>query len=203
MPPEGPETQHPGQDAARLLRQRQSLHDVIESISSELELRPLLALIVRQACELLGATNGGICLYDRDRNVARIEAGFNIAPELVGTEIPPGAGLAGRLIETRRPVLAERYEQLSPTVTAGYSSHAILGVPIFWRGDFIGSFSIGAEPPRRFDANDVEVLTLYSRHAAIAIENARQYQREAARNERFSLLARMGQVLATDLSPAR
>ena len=40
-------------DLTTLLRQQESLRGIIKSISSELELRPLLTLIVRHACDLL------------------------------------------------------------------------------------------------------------------------------------------------------
>jgi len=58
----------------QLLRQQESLRQVIESISSELELRPLLTRIIRHACELLGADNGTIGLVDESRRVGRTEA---------------------------------------------------------------------------------------------------------------------------------
>ena len=45
-------------EPATLARREKSLRQVIESISSELELRPLLTLIVRHACELLEADKG-------------------------------------------------------------------------------------------------------------------------------------------------
>ena len=53
--------ERPDRDAAELhsiLRQQESLRAIIESISSELELRPLLTRIVQDACELLQADRG-------------------------------------------------------------------------------------------------------------------------------------------------
>src|ERR1044071_4885294 len=65
-------------DPRRLLRQQESLRDVIESISSELELRPLLTRIVRHACELLDAHDGTIGLVDSEKNVVRTEAEYRM-----------------------------------------------------------------------------------------------------------------------------
>jgi signal transduction histidine kinase len=75
----------------------------------------------------------------------------------------------------------------------------VLGVPILWGDDLIGSFGLAAPRPRRFDSEDVEILSLYARHAAVAIQNARNYKREADRIQRLELLARMGRSFATDL----
>jgi GAF domain-containing protein len=82
----------------QLLRQQESLRQVIESISSELELRPLLTRIVRHACELIGADNGAIGLVDESRQVIRTEAVYHMVPAELGTEMPPGAGLAGHFV---------------------------------------------------------------------------------------------------------
>src|SRR5262245_26477999 len=183
----------------RLLRQRLSLSDVIESISSELELRPLLTRIVRHACELLDAANGSIGLDDRQREVMRIEADFNMTEDNIGTEMAAGEGLAGMVLEARRPVVLDRYDRVSRMVNPSFRAHAVLGVPILWGDELIGSFGLAAPPPRRFDSEDVQILSLYARHAAVAIQNARSYQREAERVERLELLARMGRSFATDL----
>jgi hypothetical protein len=87
-------------EVERLLRQRVSLSEVIASISSELELRPLLTRIIRHACELLDADNGSIGLYDRERGVMRIEADFNMQDDNIGTEM--SAGPQGTIVS--RPV---------------------------------------------------------------------------------------------------
>lgn len=54
-----------------LLRQQESLRAVIESISSELALRPLLTQIVHHACQLLQADRGSIGLYDENQQIGR------------------------------------------------------------------------------------------------------------------------------------
>src|SRR4249920_3057647 len=151
-------------DSARLLRQRESLREVIESISSELELRPLLTRIVRHACELLDAAHGIIGLYDDDHNVIRTEAQYGIEANELGEEMMPGVGLAGQVLRVRRPVVLERYDQLPVMVRPELASDAVLGVPILWRERLIGFFGVGAPPPRRFDAHDVESLALLARH---------------------------------------
>src|SRR5687768_8984069 len=99
-------------DADRLLRQRESLREVIEAISSELALRPLLTSIVRHACELLDAHDGSIGLYDEERNLIRTEAIFRMPEDELGAEMPPGVGLAGQVLVTRAPVVLERYGEV-------------------------------------------------------------------------------------------
>lgn len=188
--------------AEDLLRQQESLRAVIESISSELELRPLLTRIVRHACDLLHAEHGSIGLVDEEREVVRTEAVFHMPPGELGAEMPAGVGLAGQVFATRRPVLLNRYGDVERPLYEDSLEDAVIGIPILWRERMIGFFGIGSSPPRCFTDSDAEVLSLFARHAAIAIENARRYEREQRRTERLALIARIGQIIAADLEPS-
>ena len=139
-------------DAAGLLRQQEVLLEFIGSISSELELRPLLTRIVHHACELLGADYGTIGLVDAPRNVVRTEAAYRMPPDELGAEMAPGEGLAGLVLETHRPVVLDRYGDVQRPTQPDLAEHAVMGMPIFGQNAMIGFFGIGAEPPRRFSA---------------------------------------------------
>src|SRR5919202_4480038 len=194
---------------ARLLRQQESLRAVIESISSELELHPLLDRILRHACELIGADNGTIGLVDHARNVVRTAATYQMPPNELGAEMTPGVGVAGQVLLTRRPVVLRRYGDLPHPTQLQMIENAVVGVPICWRDRMIGFFGIGraARPSpgvrrlraRPFSRDDVETLALFARHAAIAIENAHRYHAEQERTERFALIARVGRLITADL----
>lgn len=186
-------------EVERLLRQRESLLQVIEEISSELEPRALLTGIVRHACDLLDAGDGAIGLYDEARDLIRIAAVWRMPESELGSEIPPGVGLAGQVLLTRRPVVLARYGQAARPLHPELTDNAVVGVPISWRERLVGFFGLGAPPPRRFDEDDVAVLELFARHAAIAIANARRYEEERRRNERLALIARIGRIIAADL----
>jgi signal transduction histidine kinase len=158
------------------LHQQQSLREIIESISSELELRPLLTRIVRHACELLDAENGTIGLVDETRNVIRTEAVYRMPPDELGAEMPPGVGLAGRVFLTGQPVVLNQYGEVEKPLQMGLLQYAVIGMPIFWRDQMIGFFGLGSPPPRCFTAQDIESLSLFAKHAAIAIINARLFE---------------------------
>jgi signal transduction histidine kinase len=182
-----------------LLRQQESLRFIIESISEELELQPLLTRIVHHACDLLQADRGTIGLVDEVRGVVRTEAMIGMPPEEMGAEMAKGTGLAGTVYQTEKPVVLNRYGDVNNPMRATMQEDAVIGLPIFWRDKMIGFFGIGANPPRRFNDKDIETLTLYARHAAIAIENARLFEAEKRRAARVTTLVRIGQRLASHL----
>lgn len=160
----------------KVLRQQESLRAIIESISSELELRPLLTRIVQHACELLNADRGTIGLVDSERQVVRTEAVYRMPADELGAEMRPGVGLAGRVLQTQTPLILGQYGELDSPIQMDLVQDAVIGLPIFWHGRMIGFFGIGADPPRIFDEQDVELLALLARHAAVAIENARLFE---------------------------
>jgi signal transduction histidine kinase len=183
----------------QLLRQQESLREVIESISSELELRPLLTRIVRHACELIGADNGSIGLVDEQRQGVRIEAIYHLPADEIGAEMPPGVGLAGHVFSTRQPVILARYGNVARPTLTDLNENAVIGLPIVWGSRMIGFFGIGAAPPRYFTEQDLATLTIFARHAAIAIENARLFEAEKRRAARISVINRVGRLIAANL----
>jgi signal transduction histidine kinase len=182
-------------------RQQQSLHEVIESISGELALRPLLTRIVQHACELLDADRGTIGLVDEERGVIRTEAAYRMPPDELGAEMAPGQGLAGVVYETQQPLILNRYGNLDHALQTSLVEDAVIGLPIFWRERMVAFFGIGAAPPRSFSQEDVELLSILARHAAIAIDNANRYEAERQRTARLALIARLGQRMAARLEP--
>lgn len=187
-----------------------SLHRVIELISSELALEPLLTGIVESAVDLLGAQYGAIGLVKErgDGPVVHTVAAVNMPPCAFGMDMARDGGLAGKVLREQRPVRLDRYGDLEqPTILSGASAerstscaeHTVIGIPIWWAQRMIGCFGIGAAPPRRFGEQDVETLALIAHHAAIAIEHAQRYEQEQRRNERLALIARIGHIMTADL----
>lgn len=183
----------------RRIAEAESFREIIEEISSWLELRPLLTEIVRHACELLGADDGAIGLHDEARDLMRIEAVWRMPEEEIGMELPRGTGLAGTVLASGAAVRVARYDELPNITRTERSGNAVLGVPIHGRGRLLGFFGVGALPPRAFTAEDEMLLERFARHAAIAIGNAMQFEREQARARRMELIARVSRLVAREL----
>jgi signal transduction histidine kinase len=175
------------------------LREVIESISAELALRPLLDRILSQACRLLEAQYGSIALHDEEAGEMESVASYGLPEGEIGLRVGPGVGLGGQILLQRQPLVLDRYGSVENPVWPELSHHAVLAVPILWRERLIGFVGVGAAPPRRFSDTDVETLSLYARHAGIAIENAQLYALEQRRAERLALIARIGQIITAGL----
>ncbi len=182
----------------QLLRQQESVRAVVETISGELELQPLLESILRHACELIGAEHGTIGLVDPARDLIRTAASYRMPPGEDGAEIPRGVGLAGAVLERGTPVVLERYGDLAHPTQPDFADHRVIGMPIEWRGRMIGFLGVGG-PDGRLGAQEVETLALFARPAAIAIANAWRYEDERQRADRMALVARVARLVTADL----
>jgi len=182
----------------QLLRQQESVRAVVETISGELELQPLLESILRHACELIGAEHGTIGLVDPARDLIRTAASYRMPPGEDGAEMPRGVGLAGAVLERGTPVVLERYGDLAYPTQPDFADHCVIGMPIEWDGRMIGFLGVGG-PSGRLGAQEVETLALFARPAAIAIANAWRYEDERQRADRMALVARVARLVTADL----
>lgn len=159
--------------------QMSMLLSLVEVMSSELDLKTLLQKMIACAVELLGAEQGAIGLVDEERKTIRHQALYNLPAELLDVDFKDNVGISGQVYALKRPVIVRDYGNSVEIPIDSESMRQIkaaVSVPIWWQERLIGVFSIGSsDPGRAFDDHDVEVLTLFAKHAAVAIENARLY----------------------------
>ncbi len=161
------------------LAQLTALREAVEAVSSELHRGLLLQKLVMSAVRLLGSDLGSIGLYDPEAGHVRLAAVHNVPAELLGRSFGPGEGAIGRLLQTGEPVLVHGYAA-SPyrvEMPGVESMQGVLSVPIRYQGRLVGTFTVGSsDPDRRFTEREVETLSVFAKHAGIAIENARMFR---------------------------
>ena len=164
-------------DTERLRR----LQLVTDAALSTLQLDDLLATLLERVRTILDVDTVAVLLLDEGRNdlVARAAVGLEEDVEQ-GVRIPVGRGFAGRVAAERRPVVLDDVDHagvLNPTLRRkGIKS--LLGVPLVAAGDIVGVVHVGSLTPRRFTAEETELLRLVAERAAIAIEHARLFEAE-------------------------
>lgn len=176
------------------------LRGMVEEISGELELHTLLARTVEHACRLVGAGEGKLGLYDIERDLIRTAAVHRLPEREVGMLERPGTGLVGRVLASGGALRA-RAVDLEASPSPDRDAHEWIGIPIRWKDELLGVLGVGLAPPSLMPPDAVEVLTVFTRHAAIAIENARRYARERRRTARFELIARVARIISGGLGP--
>src|SRR5579875_2278386 len=85
-------------------------------------------------------------------------------------------GLAGRVVASGRPVTVSRGEAF-PDV-AGPRVHAAVAVPLRAGGRVIGAIEVVSRRPREFEQREVRLLETFADRVALAVDNARAYERQ-------------------------
>ncbi|HEY7675573.1 MAG TPA: GAF domain-containing protein, partial [Candidatus Methylomirabilis sp.] len=175
------------EQSQRDLAQLTALREAVEAVSSELHRGLLLQKLIMSAVRLLGGDAGSVGLYEPEEGAPaggspgriRLAALHNLPAELLGRVFRPGVGVVGRILETGEPLVMQAYGDAPDRITfpGAENLHGVLSVPIRYQGQLMGTFTIGSrDPARRFTERDVETLSVFAKHAGIAIENARLYR---------------------------
>lgn len=174
-------------ETQRRFEEMAALYSVSLDITARLEMPDLLKSIVERAVGLLQAEAGGVYLYDREQENLRLAIGYNYVERYVGVTLKPGEGLAGKVLQTERPLIVNDYRTWEGRAAAFESNHpftATLGVPLKWQKRILGVLVINADARKRtFDQDDIWLAILFAHQAAIALENAHLYEELQERME--------------------
>lgn len=183
------------------------IQEVAQSLTSELNLDPLLHKILSAAVEVMNASAGSLLLLDELANelvFAVTEGGGG--EDLEGMRMPSDKGLAGWVATHRKPLIVndvnkdDRYYQ-SVANAFNFPLTSLLCVPMISRKRVIGVLQVlHSAPGQYFNELDQQLLTTFGNQAAIAIENARLY--ESLKEERDRLVVVEDEIrkrLARDL----
>ncbi|MDR3665105.1 MAG: GAF domain-containing protein [Mycobacterium sp.] len=158
---------------------------VIVGLASDLDMDGTLHRIVTAAMELTGARYGALGVLGPDGTlISFLHSGLDEATVARIGHLPVGKGVLGVLLDEPQPL---RLDDLSAHPAAvGFPEHhppmgALLGVPITIRQTMFGSLYL-TEPTTRpvFTEADEVVARALASAAAVAIDNARLFDRERA-----------------------
>ncbi|MFE3165346.1 helix-turn-helix domain-containing protein [Streptomyces sp. NPDC059224] len=211
---QGGHAEHPELAAYRLRREREltSLYATARSLAVLGEVDVVLPSIVREAHELIGSDFAYLSLLDADGNLRLRASAGTISPEFSSARMPPGAGLGGRVIETRAPYWVSDYRAADgidhnscfDRLVGDEGLVALLGVPLLVGDRVIGVLFAADRTERPFPKDEVALLSAFADHAAIALNNARLYEesRVALRRLRDAYRVIEGQVATMELAAA-
>lgn len=181
----------------RILRQANTLvllNDISRDLTSILNLDQLLQRIGDLLLKIIDYQMFSILLVDdtKQKLVHRFSLRFKENIQLKH-DIPMGRGLVGSAAQLKEVVLApdvdkdQRYIKLNP------ETHSELCIPLIYKNEVIGVLDLEHTRRGYFNDDHVRTMSTLAAQIAIAIENARLYER----------LAREEQRMERDLAMAR
>jgi signal transduction histidine kinase len=158
------------------------MSDAVLAISAELTVDAALQKMVDAARELVRARYAALGVPDGDGGFDQfITSGMSDAQIAAIGPLPRTHGLLGAMLEDARPFRSDDikqdrrfvgWPQTHPVMTS------FLGVPIVSKGQIIGAFYLtDKRDAPNFDDDDERMIEMLAAHAAVAIENARLFER--------------------------
>jgi GAF domain-containing protein len=162
------------------------LVDVGRALLAELDPEAVLERVLTTAAEVTGARYAAVGVLDESRRELErfITHGLDDDTRRAIGGLPRGLGVLGVLIEQPRPLrlAAVGDHPRSYGFPTGHPPMStFLGVPIVIRGQAWGNLYLTDKEGGEFDEADEEAAVILADWAAIAIENARLYQRSEQR----------------------
>jgi diguanylate cyclase (GGDEF)-like protein len=165
-------------------RELEVLIEIGKALTSTLDLEGVLNLIMDQLNRLLNAQAWSLLLRDAESGV--LTCAMAVAPSgksRKGRQSVCGKGVASWVAEHDQPLLIPDLGQEPPIAGIDdwgtvYSAGSVLCVPVKSRDRVLGIIELSNGPQKKaFTKSDLQILLTIADYAAIAIENARNFER--------------------------
>ena len=176
-----------------------TLFDLGRQVTAVLDLDDLLHHIPQLIGRLISFEAFAVYLLDERRGELR--AAYSVGYPETGkpVRLKPGTGLVGAAVATEQPVLVNdvhadsRYIEFVP----GMNSEIV--VPLLHKSRPIGALNILSRNRDHFTVHDVTIVRQFGAHVAVALVNARLFDRVRRDAEAFETLAEIGHEVASVL----
>ena len=154
-----------------------------QALNSSLNLDHVLVTVLEEVRGLMDVVGSSVWLTDAETGdlICRQATGA-YGETLRGWRLAPGEGLAGWVARHGKSLVSQdtytderHYKEVDLCI--GRDMHSVLTVPLRIKGDVIGAVQVVDMEAGRFEETDLKLLETLAGSAAIAIENARLYEK--------------------------
>jgi PAS domain S-box-containing protein len=182
------------------------LYDISRKLSSSLDLDKVLSDILALTIPSMGATEGSIIVLDesgqaRRHTLIRKELARPVTEQAVGQILDKG--LAGWVVRHKEGsiVFNTRDDKRWLAVTEDHkATRSAISVPLLRQERVVGVLTLVHPEPNRFNEEQLDLLSSIANQAAIAVENARLYEKVTERMIEATALYKVSNQLMRTLN---
>ncbi|MFP4323666.1 MAG: SpoIIE family protein phosphatase [Anaerolineales bacterium] len=173
----------------RRIHEQSALLDLSYHLLGRPDLRDLMQYLLSEIQRLLDVEATALLLLGDEPNRLYFKAslGWKYAPEIKERWLPADESSGpGKVMQTQTPHVVEDLQLKDPNPwmsdwlkAEGFRGHAI--VPLIAEGRSIGALVVDTRVPRKLNDDELRLLQLLANQAALALEKARLYKEEVAR----------------------
>ncbi|MBO0886194.1 MAG: SpoIIE family protein phosphatase [Acidimicrobiales bacterium] len=163
--------------------QLRDVRTITEPSLGRLGIEDLLGQLLERARAAVQADTAAVLLLDEAAGQLVARAARGLEEEVrQGARVPLGAGFAGRIAQSKQPVVLDRVDSSTVVnpILWGKGIRSMLGVPLLVNERVIGVLHVGSLGEHRFGREDVEVLEITGERIAGAISASRLALEQAA-----------------------
>ena len=171
------------------------LYDASQAILSTFDLDEVLRQILAIVRDYFHLQNASVFLLDKEAQELVVKSSIGWGPGRENTHIPVGKGLNGAAAREKRPIYAPDVSE-DPRYLCGWGkTRSELCIPLMLCEEVIGVLDCQSESPDHFDGETIDLLTLFSTQASIAVRNARLYSSERKRAQQLEVMNTIAQQM--------
>ncbi len=164
----------------RELQFLKGLLEVSKAVNSALDVKKVLQLLVKTAVNAVEIKAAAVRLLDEKRLKMELVASYGLSDRYinkgpVGTDKSITEAMMGKAVSIYDVASDDRATYPKESLEEGIKS--ILSVPITLKGNVIGVMRIYTSEPRDFSEDEITFISSLAEQAALAMENARMYQK--------------------------
>ena len=163
------------------------LYDASQAILSTFDLDEVLNQILTIIRDYFQLQDGAVLLLDKTRSELYIRAHLG-GMGVEGLRIPVGKGLTGYAAQLKRPIYAPDVSKDPRYLDVIRTTGSEVAIPLMVRDEVVGVLDFQSAHQNFFDSEMIDLLTLFSTQASLALENARLYSLERRRAEQLEAI---------------
>ncbi len=184
------------QETKRSLDRIGAMQEIDRAISSTLDLRQVLDILLEKIDVTLPYASATIRLFNKDSSRLEPVACRNLdEKEWMADRWKSGRGIANVVFETKAPLIIRNVQTDARVLDIEfYRKHKLtsyLGVPLIVKDEVLGALSFYTKEEHDFRADEIDFLATLAGQAAIAIQNSQLYENARLRETQLQETNRM------------
>jgi signal transduction protein with GAF and PtsI domain len=199
-----PSVAHLQQALREKTREADILHRISASISNQLDLEAILKHIVEVVVEVTKADACLLYLLSDSQDELILRASKNPHPKLIGRiTIGLGEGITGWVAQERTRVVIQSNANDDPRFKFFHNLpedryQAFVSVPIMAKKEVVGVINVQHKRPKRYQPDEIMLLSTIANQVGGAIENARLYDQMQRKALQVETLSQVSETVASN-----
>lgn len=169
------------------------LYEAGQAVLSTFDLDEVLQRILGIVRSYFDLRNVAILLLDKETRQLSVRSQIGWDAGADGISLAIHQGITGAAVTRKQPVYVPDVTQDARYICSTQSTRSELAIPLIVRGEVVGVLDCQSDQLEHFNRETIELLTLFSTQAAIAVENARLYSLERERARQLEAINKIAQ----------